>query len=498
MNPRTVRTTARVGAGAVAVAALCWVTSTGAMAATVCTPTTDRPTLEVEPGPVAIGSTVKVTGAGWCNELDGGSRVAIKLDDGAYSHLDDVLHPNRTIWALVDADPADGSFSYDLQLPDGTDETSEPAFVEGSHFLRALTGSIKDGDPVRTVRSATDFAVGAHRPSGVPDPVDSSDLTEETGRAVTAAVAKGRLKVDVAGGEKGDWVFLSVLTEDGSPRYPWLGAWHQLDADGRVEVGEGDEPVHGAHRLVVQDGNAGHVGDLVGWTDVEFSAKKPTKATTPKKTTKNKKTAKKPTATPTPVPVSRTLTPVTRVPLPTVTPEPEASLPKKAPKEAPKEGTKPTAVAEPQPPASPVRRWSGFWEADELPAEVSGDELVVSAGASETVHVHVHDATSSVAAGWVKTDADGRVRLDVGELPPGRYRFALQQGDEDYLGWAALEVPEEGDMTTTGRKSTIGSLVAAASGDDDGSGPDGWLAGMGLMLLVGVGLGTVSRRKATR
>ena len=495
MNPRTVRTTARLGAGAVAVAALSWVTTTGAMAATVCTPTTDRPTLEVEPGPVAIGSTVRVTGAGWCNEIDGGSRVAIKLDDGAYSRLDDALHPNRTIWALVDADPTDGTISYDLQLPDGTAETSEPAFAEGSHFLRALTGSLKDGDPVRTVRSATDFAVGAHRPSGVPVPVDSSELTKESRRTVTAALSKGRLTVDVAGGEKGDWVFLSVLTEDGSPRYPWRDAWHQLDADGRVEVGEGEEPVHGAHRLVVQDGNAGHVGELVGWTDVQFSAKKPTKTTTTKKTNKTKATGKKPTATPTPAVTPRTTTTtLAPAPLPTVTVEPEKSLPKKAPKE----GSKPTAAAESQPPASPVRRWSGFWEADELPAEVKGEELVVSAGASETVHVHVHDATSSVAAGWVKPDADGRVRLDVGELPPGRYRFALQQEDEDYLGWAALEVPEEGDMSTTGKKSAIGSLVAAASGDDDGSGPDGWLAGMGLMLLVGVGLGTASRRKATR
>ena len=501
MNPRTTRATARLGASAVALAALSWVTTTGAVAATVCTPTTDRPTLDVEPGPVDPGATVRVTGAGWCNELDGGSRVAIKLDEGAYSHLTDALHPNRTIWALVDADPTNGTFEYDMVLPDGTTKTSQPAFAEGTHTLRALTGSLKEGDPVRTVRSTGEFVVGAHRPSGVPAPVDATELTAEGQRSVTASVKDSRLTLEVVDGQEGDWVFLSVLGADGSPRYPWRDAWHRLDARGRLQVGTGDDPVEGAQRLVVQNGNRGAVGEVVGWTKVDFGtgpAKKPTKKPTKgtkkssKSTKKTKGTTKKPAVTPTPA-ATPTPTSVLPVPLPTVSATPAPELPK----DAPKSGATPESAPEDEGPESPVRRWSGFWANDELPAEVKKGELVVQAGASEAVHVHVHDTTSSVAAGWVASDADGRIRLDVGDLPPGRYRFALQQGEGDYLGWAALEVPEDGEATTSGSKGAVGSLIAAARGGDDGGSTDGWLAGMGLVLLVGVGLGSAARRKAT-
>lgn len=506
MTTAPVRLVAGLGAGAVALVSLTWVTTTGSVAATVCTPTVAQPTLDVEPGPVQVGATLRVSGAGWCHPVDGGSRVAIKLDEGAYSHLTADLHPNRTIWALVDADPTDGTFTYDLQLPDGTLAGSEPAFTSGSHSLRALSGSLKPGDTVRSARSTADFVVGEHRPTGVPAPVDGADLTVATGKAVTAKVAEARVTVAVAGGAEGDWVFLSLLAPDGSPRYPWRDAWHRLDADGRVAVGMGEDRVSGAFRLVVQDGNVGRVGELVGWSKVAFPEKKgttpgtknPSTRKTDRKTTKKKPakpvTRKTGTRGTTPGPGTPVAAPPARRAVP-LSPVPQVAIPA-LPDQAPGKGKDPLKAASPQVPGSPIGRWSGFWDADELPSEVDGTELVVAAEASDRVHVHVHDATSSVAAGWVRNDADGRVRLDVGELPTGRYRFALQEGDGDYLGWASVEVPPDGSPVAG--SELRGSALAGVFGTKDDpafSGTDTWLAGMGVVLLAGVGLGT-ARRKA--
>ena len=41
-----------------------------------------------------------MSGTGWCHPTDGGSRIGIKIDDGAISHLDTAVHANQTIWAI--------------------------------------------------------------------------------------------------------------------------------------------------------------------------------------------------------------------------------------------------------------------------------------------------------------------------------------------------------------------------------------------------------------
>ncbi|MBN8882038.1 MAG: putative Ig domain-containing protein, partial [Salana multivorans] len=144
--------------------------------------TSDAATLTVRPvasvtveQTAELGGTIHVTGEGFFHpsSTEQGSRIGIKIDEGAYSHLDASVHANRTIWAVVDAD-VDGTFAIDLQLPDGTTEGgngSTPAFTTGTHSLRLLTGSLLAGDTSRTVRSA-DFTVTA-----------PSDLVETTAPA---------------------------------------------------------------------------------------------------------------------------------------------------------------------------------------------------------------------------------------------------------------------------------------------------------------------------
>jgi len=130
-------------------------------------------TLEVEPPEEAavavaesgeLGGTLRVTGEGFVHPTDGGSTVAIKIDDGAYSRVDTSTHQNKTIWWVVEADEH-GSFSIDMPLPNGTTEDdgdslgSVPVLEPGqTHTLRFLTGSLKPGDQSRTLES-TPFTV---------------------------------------------------------------------------------------------------------------------------------------------------------------------------------------------------------------------------------------------------------------------------------------------------------------------------------------------------
>ena len=108
---------------------------------------------------VRLGGKLRVTGAGFGHPTDGGSRVAIKIDEGAYARVSGILNGNATIWAIVDAD-VDGNFSTTITLPSGaTSGThgSSPAFPTGSHSLRFLSGSLHPGggDQPRTVLSST-------------------------------------------------------------------------------------------------------------------------------------------------------------------------------------------------------------------------------------------------------------------------------------------------------------------------------------------------------
>ncbi|MFD4668795.1 hypothetical protein ACFWNN_03620 [Lentzea sp. NPDC058450] len=227
-------------------------------------------TVQVPPS-ATIGGTLRLTGSGWCNPTGGGSAIAVKIDDGAVSHLaGQGVHANLTIWQIVNA-AADGSLDATITLP--TNANSAPAFAAGAHRLRLLTGTLAPGDTPRSVESG-EFTVtggdtpappGPGKPAGVPDPLDTTeDLTEAARGGVTATLTVGSLKVTTPAAAAGDWVFLYV--HDPSPRpVTWLAA----DAAKSVTTSVAGLalPV-GAHKVAVLD----RTGKLLGWDDVTVAA----------------------------------------------------------------------------------------------------------------------------------------------------------------------------------------------------------------------------------
>ncbi|MBK7819843.1 MAG: Ig-like domain repeat protein [Tessaracoccus sp.] len=138
---------------------------------------------------VEIGGTIRITGKGFVHPTHAtqGSRIAVKIDDGAYSRLDDKVHSNRTVWYVIDA-KKDGTFEVDMPLPDGTKSGpngSDPAFAAGTHALRFLTGSLLAGDTSRTVKS-TDFTVMKKNLTSTPTPTISG--TKKVGKTLKATV----------------------------------------------------------------------------------------------------------------------------------------------------------------------------------------------------------------------------------------------------------------------------------------------------------------------
>jgi len=153
-----------------------------------------------------LGGTIRVTGRGFHHPTDGGSRIAIKINDGAYSRVDSSLHQNQTIWWVVEAD-GQGEFSIDMPVPNGTTADagdtlgSTPALAPGGGYtLRFLTGALKPGDQSRTLQS-TAFTVAD---GGAPDPVATKvsavPVRQTYGRTARLAVvvspnATGRISV---------------------------------------------------------------------------------------------------------------------------------------------------------------------------------------------------------------------------------------------------------------------------------------------------------------
>ncbi|MDF1487427.1 Ig-like domain repeat protein [Tessaracoccus caeni] len=148
---------------------------------------------------VELGGTLKVTGVGFTHPVNGGSKIAIKIDDGAYSRVDASLHQNQTIWWIVQADE-NGSFEIDMPVPNGTTADSSgtlgsmPALTPGEGYtLRFLTGNL-DGGPSRTMKSSP-FTV-----TGSVDPVDPKpevkNLTTKTPKITGSAKVGKTLKVD--------------------------------------------------------------------------------------------------------------------------------------------------------------------------------------------------------------------------------------------------------------------------------------------------------------
>lgn len=120
-------------------------------------------------GTPRVGGTVTLTGQGWLHPSGTeGSRIAVKLDAGRFRGVDLGSVP-ADVWQVIDAD-AQGNFSVSLRLPNGTTDIanggSDTPYEAGEHWLNLLTGSLKQGDQIRSVR--VDLNVLAAESGGQP------------------------------------------------------------------------------------------------------------------------------------------------------------------------------------------------------------------------------------------------------------------------------------------------------------------------------------------
>jgi 6-phosphogluconolactonase (cycloisomerase 2 family) len=99
------------------------------------------------------GESLEVSGTGWVNENNTGSKIGVKLDEGDTERTTPVDYPDAPdeVWAVVEAE-ADGTWTAEFDFP-SADITSTPWSAGESHSFRLLTGAIgaSDNDLVRTV-----------------------------------------------------------------------------------------------------------------------------------------------------------------------------------------------------------------------------------------------------------------------------------------------------------------------------------------------------------
>lgn len=425
-----------------------------------CVPSSPEPVVIVAES-ASIGGTLSVSGTGWCHpgEAGGGSRIAIKIDEGQYKHLTGDVHSNLTIWAIVDADHETGDWTTELQLPDGTGSTSVPAFVEGSHTLRLLTGSLKDGDASRTLRSAP-FVVGEYSPGATPEPLDieGGALTEANRNGVTveqrATPAPGSWVVTVPGAAEGEWVFVNAYAGSSS-RTPFPD-WHRIGAGGELVLSLAHAALTpGELRVTVQTGERSRSGELIGWTTVVVAADPPP-----------------------------------RVEIPAlVTPAAQARGPVRL---------APSAAAPLAIPAAPVKRSSQLnaSNAGAVVGSVAGGVATLTVSdreAGEWVYAYVYTGSEARAIGWIQLDDERRIRIDVGELPEGNHKVALIGADGSLIGWASAatgvvtvaELSREDPDQVVEDSAQAGAIPTIPS--EQGWISDLLLAGGAVLLLVAAG-----------
>ena len=217
------------------------------------------------------GDKLILAGSGWCHPTQGGSKIAVKLDEGGYSRrAGETVAPNATIWAIFEAD-ANGNFQVEIPLPTAgeTKGGTSPAFKTGAHSLRLLSGSLKAGDKGRTLL-VKPFTVGDYTPSGVPAPISpSEDLNAANSGSMQASLTTAAINVKLPQAKVGSWVYLSTYLPDGSRRIPWQGQWYQVGLDHGVSLERPADLPGGKVTLVAQN----PTGTVIGWSSLQLPAK---------------------------------------------------------------------------------------------------------------------------------------------------------------------------------------------------------------------------------
>lgn len=460
-----------------------------------CTAAPGAASYELAPGmrvPAAnIGGTIRLTGENWCNLVGGGSLIAIKIDDGAYSRLATETAPmfdanlgeetgecaagicgsNKTIWYTIEADEHG---SFDVEIPVPGRKNSSPAFEEGAYTLRIMTRTLsadpyyqgKRPDPSRTMKSP-EFTVVAEglpldnvkpgRPKAAPDPLHATnDLTDAARGGVKLQQQSNRWLVTIPAAEQGDWVYVNLF-DGASPRSPWGNRWFEVDARRQISVPlAGVTLPAGKNKLSVQD----RTGALLGWTLASVAAPKAKAAT--------------------------------------VVQRPSMSGAMMA-----------AAVGQPKPdgvPAKPVASYKDLTKknAGDVTGALQKGKLTVTLPSVEAGHwVHLFLYTEKgkvVPIDWVQVGSEHTLTVDVGKLSTGAHKLAFVGADGKLVGWVAIgKSTGDDDAGEQIAGLASGAPVQSAGFLPDGLGSDATatlvMLGLAFLVLAGAGSGVIVLRR---
>ena len=241
------------------------------------------PKLKIENPTVEPGGKLHITGTGWCNPDDKRvSKIGLKIDDGSVSHTDATkVNSNRTIWAIVEPDAKTGKIDTYIDLPtaENTGLSGEELakFTSGEHTLRLLTGSLRKGDRHGTYGGPegdggvnTTFVIGDYKPGADPASVPASQLGEGDRHGVSVEHNGKQLTVRVPEAEPGTWVKVTPYLGD-SAQLARASKWVQLDQNRTVSYTMSGELPAADYRIVVQSGNQGENGKVLGWAPLHVA-----------------------------------------------------------------------------------------------------------------------------------------------------------------------------------------------------------------------------------
>ena len=241
------------------------------------------PKLKIENPNVEPGGKLHITGSGWCNPDDKRvSKIGLKIDDGSVSHNDATkVNSNLTIWAIVEPDAKTGKIDTYIDLPtaENTGLSGEALknVTSGEHTLRLLTGNLRKGDRHGTYGGPegdggvnTKFVIGDYKPGADPASVPASQLGEGDRHGVSVEHNGKQLTVKVPEAEPGTWVKVTPYLGD-SAQLARASKWVQLDQNRTVSYTMSGELPAADYRIVVQSGNQGENGKVLGWAPLHVA-----------------------------------------------------------------------------------------------------------------------------------------------------------------------------------------------------------------------------------
>ncbi|WP_455121081.1 hypothetical protein [Rothia aeria] len=243
----------------------------------------NNPKLKIENPNVEPGGKLHITGSGWCNPEDRRvSKIGLKIDDGSVSHNDATkVNSNLTIWAIVEPDAKTGNIDTYIDLPtaENTGLSGEELkkVTSGEHTLRLLTGSLRKGDRHRTYGGPkgdggvnTKFVIGDYKPGADPESISATQLGEGDRHGVSVEHNGNQLTVRVPEAEPGTWVKVTPYLGD-SAQLARASKWVQLDQNRTVSYTMSGELPAADYRIVVQSGNQGENGKVLGWAPLHVA-----------------------------------------------------------------------------------------------------------------------------------------------------------------------------------------------------------------------------------